>query len=65
MVRARDWVGPLPDAWAFFHYPNIDVVGDKVFVRYSRGTPLLGVAEQNLNKQEAVMRIYPLAWFYQ
>ncbi len=64
MVRARDWVGPLPDGWAFFHYSNIDVVGDKVFIRYSRGTPLLGVAEQNLHKQEAVMRIYPVEWFY-
>ena len=41
------------------------MLGDKVFIRYSRGTPLLGVAEQNLNKQEAVMRIYPLAYFYQ
>ena len=65
MVRARDWVGPLPDAWAYFHYANIDVVGDKVIIRYSRGTPLLGVAEQNLHRQEPVMRIYPLEWFYE
>ncbi len=65
MVRARDWVGTLPDGWAFFHYPNIDVVGDKVFIRYSRGTPLLGVAEQNLHKQESVMRIYPVDYFYE
>ena len=64
MVRARDWVGPLPEAWAFFHYANIDVVEDQVFIRYSRGTPLLGVAEQNLHKQEAVMRVYPLEYFY-
>ena len=64
MVRARDWVGPLPDAWAYFHYANVDVVGENVLIRYSRGTPLLGVAEQNLNKQEAVLRIYPLDWFY-
>ncbi len=65
MVRARDWVGPLPDDWAWFHYPDVDIVGDKAFVRYLRGYPLLGVAEQNLKKQEAVMRIYPLEWFYQ
>ena len=64
MVRARDWVGDISDGWAFFHYANIDVIGDKVFLRYSRGTPLLGVAEQNLNKQESVLRIYPRQWFY-
>jgi hypothetical protein len=65
MVRARDWVGPLPDGWAYFHYPNVDVVGDQVIIRYSRGTPLLGVAEQNLHQQEAVMRVYPVEWFYE
>jgi len=65
MVRARDWVGTLPDAWAYFHYANIDVAAGKVFIRYSRGTPLLGVAEQNLHKQESVMRIYPLDYFYE
>ena len=65
MVRARDWVGPLPDRWAYFHYANLDVVGDQVVVRYNRGSPLLGVAEQNLKKQELVMRIYPIEWFYE
>jgi len=64
MVRARQWVGPMPDGWAFFHYANLDVIGDRVLVRYSRGTPLLGVAEQKLNKQEAVLRICPVEWFY-
>ena len=65
MVRARDWVGPLPDRWAYFHYPNVDVVGDKVFVRYAVGSPLLGVAEQNLQKQGSILRIYPMEWFYE
>lgn len=65
MVRARDWVGPLPDRWAYFHYPNVDVAGDQVFVRYSQGSPLLGVAEQNLQKQKSVLRIYPTEWFYE
>ena len=65
MVRARDWVGPLPDGWAYFHYPNADVVGDTVFVRYSRGSPQLGLAEQNFNAQEPVMRVYPVSWFYE
>ena len=64
MVRARDWVGTLPDGWAFFHYANLDLVGDQVFLRYNRGTPLLGVAEQNLKKQESVLRVYPIEWFY-
>ena len=50
MVRARDWVGLLPEGWAFFHYANLDVVDDSVFLRYSRGMPALGVAEQNLHK---------------
>lgn len=63
MVRARDWVGPLPDGWAYYHYANIDIAGDNVLLRYNRGGPLLGIAEQDLNKQEAVMRIYPIEWF--
>lgn len=65
MVRARDWVGAMPDKWAYFHYPNLDLVGDRVILRYNRGSPLLGVAEQNLKKQESIMRIYPIAWFYE
>ena len=65
MVRARDWVGPLPDGWAYFHYANLDVAADTVVLRYSRGGPLLGLAEQNLQKQEGVLRVYPAAWFYQ
>ncbi|MFH0963179.1 MAG: sialidase family protein [Planctomycetota bacterium] len=63
-VRGRDDLGELPDNWAFFHYPNVCFAGDKVFVMYSRGSPLLGIAEKNLNKQEQVTRIYPLEWFY-
>ena len=65
MVRARDWVGPLPDGWAYFHYANMDVVADKVVLRYLAGSPLLGVAEQNLQKQESVLRVYPVDWFYE
>ena len=67
MVRARDWVGELPDGWAWFHYANIDIIGDKIFIRYTRGTPIRDQenAEINLKKQESVMRIYPLNWFYE
>jgi hypothetical protein len=64
MVRARDWCGPLPDGWAYYHYANLDVVGDRVIVRYLRGSPQLGIAEQNLQKQESVLRVYPLDWFH-
>ena len=64
MVRARDDVGQLPEGWSFFHYANVCFVADKVYIMYLRGSPLLGVAEQNLKKQEQVLRIYPLQWFY-
>jgi hypothetical protein len=64
LARARDDVGELPEGWAYFHYANMSFVGDKVFISYLRGSPLLGIAEQNLDKQENVLRIYPLDWFY-
>lgn len=63
-VRARDFVGELPEGFSYAHYANVCFVGDKVFVMYPRGAPLLGIAEQNLDKQEQVLRIYPLEWFY-
>ena len=64
MVRARQWVGALPDRWAFFHYPNLDIIGDQVILRYRRGSPYLGIAEQKLKKQDKILRIYPIEWFY-
>lgn len=64
MVRARDDVGQLPEGWSYFHYANACFASDKVYITYLRGSPLLGVAEQNLKKQEQVLRIYPLRWFY-
>ena len=66
MLRAHDGrdQGRERAAHGPIHYPNLDVIGDHVLVRYSRGTPLLGVADQKLNKQEAVLRIYPVEWFY-
>lgn len=38
---ARSGIGQLPDGFAMFTYPNADVVGEKVFVRYSRMWPIL------------------------
>jgi hypothetical protein len=40
------------------------LAGDKVYLMYSRGFPVTGNAEQTLEKQEPVLRIYPLEWFY-
>ena len=65
MVRARDWVGTLPDGWRFFHYANLDVVAGKVFLRYLRSSAPLDVAEYHPKKQETVMRVYPLDYFYE
>ncbi len=64
VIRARKDVGKLPDDYAFFHYANVCFAGDMVYIMYSRGGPFLGIAEQNLHKQEQVLRIYPLDWFY-
>jgi len=63
VVRSRKEV-LLPDNWAYFHYPNACFAADNVYIMYSRGGPLLGIAERDLNKQEQVLRIYPLEWFY-
>ncbi len=63
-VRARQDVGRLPDGFAYYHYPNVCFAGDKVFVMYLRGYPTMGVAEQLVNQQHNVLRIYPLEWFY-
>ena len=65
MVRARDNVGVLPDGWTYFHYANLDVVGDKVVFRYGRATPLSGVAELHFENQGSVLRVYPVDWFYE
>lgn len=63
-VRAAQDVGRLPDGYAYYHYPNICFAGEKVFVMYFRGYPEMGVAEQLLHRQQSVLRIYPLDWFY-
>jgi hypothetical protein len=63
-VRARQDIGKLPDSYAYYHYANVCFAGDRVYLMYSRGYPQMGVAEQLLNQQEQVLRIYPLKWFY-
>lgn len=38
---ARPGLGRLPDSFAMFTYPDLDIVGDTVFVRYARMGPIL------------------------
>lgn len=40
VTRGRPGIGYLPDGFAMFTYPNVDIVGDKAFVRYSRMWPV-------------------------
>jgi hypothetical protein len=39
IVRGRFGLGQLMDGFAMFTYPNVDIVGETVFVRYSRMWP--------------------------
>lgn len=64
MVRARPYVGELPNDFSYFHYPNISFSGDRVFIAYLRGGPQLGIAEQKLGEQRDILRVYPVEWFY-
>ena len=64
MIRGRKNVGTLPDGYAFYHYPNVCFAEGKVYILYSRGYPEMGVAETLLHKQDKVLRIYPVEWFY-
>ena len=63
-VRARRDVGHLPDNYIQFSYPNIDVVGELVFVRYYRRWWILDGGQPKMPKRY-LMRVYPLKWFYQ
>lgn len=65
MVRARQHVGKIPDGFKYFHYANVCFAGEKVYILYNRGGPILGTAEQMLERQDPVLRIYPLKWFYE
>jgi len=51
---------PVPPDAALFHYPNVKFAGDKVYIMYAR----VGVVEGK-SQNQAVMRIYPLEYFYQ
>ena len=66
MVRARDYVGCLPDGWSYAHYANVSFAGEFVYVSYRRCSPSANVmAEQDFAAKSMVLRIYPLEWFYE
>lgn len=65
LTRARPCVGRLPAGWSYYHYANVCFAAGKTFVSYLRSSPPVGVAEQNLPRQQRILRIYPLAWFYE
>ena len=44
-VVGRPGLGQLPDGFAMFTYPNVDIVGETVFIRYSRMWPKARDAE--------------------
>jgi len=64
-LRGNLGLGQLPDGYASFDYPNVDVVGDKVFLRYTRQWPILCGKGKAEITGEGVMRVYPLEWFYE
>jgi hypothetical protein len=73
-VVGLPWVGPIPDDYARFFYPFVDVAVDRVFVRYARGWferidgETVGATERKHEAKgasERVMRIYPLEYFYE
>ncbi|MGH9397255.1 MAG: sialidase family protein [Terriglobia bacterium] len=49
-ILGRPGLGQLPDAFAMFTYPNVDIVGDHVFIRYSRMWPEPKKGEAATNK---------------
>ena len=40
-VKSRPGLGRLPDGFAMFTYANVDIVGEMVFIRYSRQWPVI------------------------
>ena len=73
-VVGLPWVGPIPEDYARFFYPYLDIAGGKVFVRYGRGWferidgEAAGPTEQKHEVKgvsEKVLRIYPLEYFYE
>ena len=68
-------LGQLPDDFAVFRYPNVRVIGDRVFILYARewfelaGGARSGFEDESGGEvvlgQEDVLRSYPLRYFYE
>jgi hypothetical protein len=54
---ARPGIGKLPDGFMMFTYPNVDIIGDLVFVRYARMWPRAITGKES--KRDAAL---PLMW---
>ena len=67
-------LGQLPDDFAVFRYPNVRVIGDRVFILYARewfelaGGAKSGFEDEGSSEvvlgRDDVLRSYPLAYFY-
>ena len=67
-------LGQLPDEFAVFRYPNVRVIGDRVFILYARewfapaGGATSGFEDERSGEVvlgcEDVLRSYPLQHFY-
>ena len=68
-------LGQLPDDFAVFRYPNVRVIGDRVFILYARewfelaGGARSGFEDESAGEvvlgHENVLRRYPLRYFYE
>ena len=63
-----DEVGALPDDFALFHYPNISIVGEEVFVSYYANGYRIGDGGKGNRVVQGTgggrTRILPVDWFY-
>jgi sialidase-1 len=58
VTRARPGICELPEDFAMFSYPNVDIVGDQVFIRYARTWP----TEREGDWPKADPKNMPLRW---
>lgn len=49
----------LPDGFAMFTYPNVDIVGDRVFVRYLRAWPIEGEEKKEERGEDGAPHLGP------